>query len=117
MSDRRCCNGLTKGILTGIAIAAIVFGIIYLAHPSTDINRDIQLIKGLFPRSNLTQLPVTESPSHPKDLQLKTTQSEIDELISSVETYKSRLPSNIVTAIDNLIADHKTVVNSTTPLE
>lgn len=113
MGEKKCRGGNSiKGLLIGIAIALSVLGILYLSHKQPDLSESLNQITNWFPKSNSTMAPEI-IPEHPKDTRLKIPQAEIDELLQSVETYKSMLPSSIVNTIINLAGQQETSLSTT----
>jgi len=110
MGEGGCCKGqkTIKGAITGIVIAVLIFTILYFSQSNSGLSDGINQLKNFVsqPRPNLTAT-IEIVPDHPKDIRLRTTQAEIDELLQSVETYKNNLPDNIVSAVKNLVADHQ----------
>lgn len=115
MGERGCCKSYTKGLLIGASIAVIVWVIIYFTHSPPDFEHTVNQIRKLIPqaKSSNTSAIIPELPEHPKDVRLRTSQSEIDELLQSVEFYKESLPASIVNAVTNLIADHQDGTSTT----
>jgi len=123
MGDKGCCklNNASKGLLIGLAIAVLIFAAFHFAHSKPDLSESLNHLSKLFPRSgnaNVSTVPeeiLEHSKEHPKDVRLKTTQDDINDLLESIEAYKSNIPNNIVDAVQNLISDHQAVVVTINP--
>lgn len=104
-----CCRNYTKGLLIGASVAIIVWVIVYFTHTPPNFDVAYEHIKKLLPQGksnqNQSSMAIPVLPEHPKDVRRRTSQSEIDELLQSVEFYKESLPKSIVNTVTNLIAD------------
>jgi len=113
MGEKKCRGGNSiKSLLIGIAIALSVLGILYLSHKQPDLSESLNQLTNWFPKSNLSSLPDI-IPEHPKNTRLNVSQAQINELLQSVEAYKSMLPSSIINTIMNLAGQQETSLSTT----
>jgi len=90
-----------KGVGIGLLLAVLVIVAIYTSKKHTSIPILKDMLPGIEPKTNATEVV-----PHPKDVKSKTTQAEIDNLLKSVNSFKDKLPPNIYSTINNLVADH-----------
>ena len=110
MGDKKCGTGkIIKSVLLGLAAVAVIIGVTYYFNPKTsDTTYFRDHLPDLNMMANFINATMTEvSTSHPKDVRVKISKADVDELIQSVETYKESLPDNIVSTINRLISEHQ----------